>query len=192
VIDCNARSRDAFFLAATRLINRFGYRGVSVERISAELNVTKGSFYHHNEAKDDLVVACFERSFAMVRKAQTAALSGPGSAWDKLSAVARTLVEHQLSEDGPLLRTSALSALPEPIRLRMVEQSYRLSDRFAALISDGIAEGVIRPVDPMIAAQMLGATLNAAADLRDHAAGVTQGAIADLYAKPLLTGVFTE
>ena len=192
VIDCNARSRDAFFLAATRLINRFGYRGVSVERISAELNVTKGSFYHHNEAKDDLVVSCFERSFAMVRKAQTAALSGLGSAWDKLSAVARTLVEHQLSEAGPLLRTSALSALPEAIRLRMVEQSYRLSDRFAALISDGIAEGVIRPVDPMIAAQMLGATLNAAADLRDHAAGVTQAAIADLYAKPLLTGVFTE
>jgi hypothetical protein len=43
-------------LAATRLINRRGYRGASVDKISAELNVTKGSFYHHNEAKDDLVV----------------------------------------------------------------------------------------------------------------------------------------
>jgi hypothetical protein len=73
----------------------------------------------------------------------------------------------------------------------MVDQSHRLIDRFAALISDGIAEGVIRPVDPMIAAQMLGATLNAAADLRDYAPGVTQEAIADLYARPLLTGVFT-
>lgn len=190
-IDSNARSPDAFFLAATRLINRYGYRGVSVEQISAELNVTKGSFYHHNEAKDDLVVACFERSFAMVRKAQTAALNGSGNAWDKLSAVARTLVEHQLSEEGPLLRTSALSALPEQIRHRMVEQSYRLADRFAALISDGIAEGVIRPVDPMIAAQMLGATLNAAADLRVYAPNVTQETIADLYARPLLMGVFT-
>ncbi|HEY2661047.1 MAG TPA: TetR/AcrR family transcriptional regulator [Caulobacteraceae bacterium] len=191
-IDCTARSRDAFYLAATRLINRFGYRGVSVERISAELNVTKGSFYHHNDAKDDLVVACFERSFAMVRRAQSVAMSGPGDSWEKLSAVARTLVEHQLSEDGPLLRTSALSALPEAMRIRMVDASNRLSARFAAMISDGIAEGVVRPVDPMIAAQMMGATLNAAADLRDGPAGVTQEAIADLYAKPLLTGVFSR
>ena len=191
-VDGGARSRDAFLLAATRLINRYGYRGVSVERISAELNVTKGSFYHHNEAKDDLVVDCFERSFAMVRRAQTAAMTGSGDAWAKLSAIARTLVEYQLSEEGPLLRTSALSALPEPIRLRMVEAASRLSDRFAALISDGIAEGVIRPVDPMIAAQMLGATLNAAADLRDSPAGVTLETIAELYAKPLLTGVFSK
>ncbi len=191
-VDCTARSRDAFYLAATRLINRFGYRGVSVERISAELNVTKGSFYHHNDAKDDLVVSCFERSFAVVRRAQTVAMAGPGDSWQKLSATARTLVEHQLSEDGPLLRTSALSALPEPIRIRMVDASNRLSARFAAMISDGIAEGVVRPVDPMIAAQMMGATLNAAADLRDGPAEVTQAVIADLYAKPLLTGVFSR
>ena len=56
-----------FCRAATKLINFRGYRGASVEKISAQLNVTKGSFYHHNEAKDDLVVACFERSFGIVR-----------------------------------------------------------------------------------------------------------------------------
>ncbi|MGO7251595.1 TetR/AcrR family transcriptional regulator, partial [Rhizobium brockwellii] len=39
--------REAFLLAATRLINQLGYRGASVQRIASELNVTKGSFYHH-------------------------------------------------------------------------------------------------------------------------------------------------
>ena len=33
------------------------------------------------------------------------------------------------------------------------------------MISDGVAEGSLRSVDPFIAAQMLNATLNAAADL---------------------------
>ena len=47
----------AFLKAATRQINEHGYRGASVDRISASLNVTKGAFYHHNEAKDDLVAA---------------------------------------------------------------------------------------------------------------------------------------
>ena len=53
----------AFLLAATRLINELGYRGASVQRIASELNVTKGSFYHHLDAKDDLVAACYRRSF---------------------------------------------------------------------------------------------------------------------------------
>ena len=158
-------ARETFLLAATRLINRRGYRGASVDKISAELNVTKGSFYHHNEAKDDLVVACFERTFEVMRRAQRLAMELPGDQWAKLSACAASLAEFQLSEDGPLLRTLALTALPEQMRRVMVEQSDRISDRFASMISDGIAEGSIRPVDPFIAAQMLNATLNACAEL---------------------------
>ncbi|MDR3507687.1 MAG: TetR/AcrR family transcriptional regulator [Caulobacteraceae bacterium] len=190
-LDVAARSRDTFLLAATRLVNRHGYRGASVEKISAALNVTKGSFYHHNDAKDDLVVACFQRSFDLVRGAQTVAMHMPGDPWRQLSALTRALVEHQLSDRGPLLRISALSALPQTLRAQVIEASNRLSDRFAGLISDGVAQGVIRPVDPMIAAQMLNATFNAAADLRDHASGVTRDQVAELYAKPLLTGVFS-
>jgi AcrR family transcriptional regulator len=190
--DPQARSREAFLLAATRLINRYGYRGASVELISAELNVTKGSFYHHNEAKDDLVVACFERSFEVVRKVQSAAMRLETDAWTQLASAAAQLVERQLSDEGPLLRASAFSALPEPIRLRMIDAQNRLSERFAAMISDGIAEGSLRAVDPSIAAQMLNATLNAASDLRASAAQVTAEAVAALYAKPMLMGLFSR
>src|SRR5262249_5740782 len=45
------RSWESFLLAATRLINQQGYRGASVERIARQMNVTKGSFYHHIRAK---------------------------------------------------------------------------------------------------------------------------------------------
>jgi hypothetical protein len=74
----------------------------------------------------------------------------------------------------------------------MVEQSNRLSERFAAMIADGVAEGTIRAVDPMIGAQMLNATLNAAADLRHSRAAVKQAEVAELYAKPMLMGVFSR
>lgn len=188
--DAQARSREAFLLAATRLINRRGYRGASVEQISAELKVTKGSFYHHIDAKDDLVVACFERSFQMVRQVQTAAMRLDADPWVRLASAAAQLVEHQLSDEGPLLRTSAFSALPEPIRREMIDRQNRLSERFAAMISDAIAAGALRPVDPAIAAQMLNATLNAASDLRGSAAQVTVEQVARLYAKPMLMGLF--
>jgi AcrR family transcriptional regulator len=188
--DPREMSRETFLLAATRLINARGYRGASVELISAELNVTKGSFYHHIDAKDDLVVACFERTFEVMRRVQRMAAQEGGDEWSRLVNAAATLAEFQLSEHGPLLRSSALSALPEPIRARMVEQSNRVSDRFAAMISDGIAEGSIRPVDPTIAAQMLNATLNAGAELGIWVPGVKQKAAPAVFVRPLLMGVF--
>jgi len=185
-------ARETFLLAATRLINRRGYRGASVDKISAELNVTKGSFYHHNEAKDDLVVACFERSFEVMRRAQRLAMDLPGNQWDKLSACAAALAEFQLSEHGPLLRTLALTALPEQMRRVMMEHANRVSDRFASMISDGIAEGSIRPVDPFIAAQMLNATLNACAELGYLVPDVRPKAAASVFVRPLLMGIFEK
>jgi AcrR family transcriptional regulator len=184
--------RETFLTAATRLINQRGYRGASVEKISQQLNVTKGSFYHHNDAKDELVVECFERSFDVMRRVQSAALAESGDYWRRISSAAATLVEFQLSERGPLLRSSALSALPEPMRIAMVERANRVSERFAAMISDGVADGSIRAVDPYIAAQMLNATLNAAADLPFTIPDVGAFDAPALYAKPMLMGVFSR
>jgi len=185
-------SNEEFLLAATRLINQRGYRGASVEKIAAQLNVTKGSFYHHNEAKDELVVACFERSFDIMKRGQSCALKLAGSQWDKLVSATVALTDFQVSAHGPLLRASAISALPEPIGQDMLARWNRVSDRFAAMISDGIAEGSIRAVDPVIAAHMLNASLNAAASALTAVRGAEPGEIAELYAKPMLMGLFAR
>ena len=185
-------SRETFLLAATRLINSRGYRGASVNKISEALNVTKGSFYHHNEAKDDLVVACFDRTFEVMRRVQRLAMALDGDQWLRISSAAAALAEFQLSQYGPLLRVSALSALPEEIRIEQVAHSDRVSDRFASMISDGIVEGSIRPVDAAIAAQMLNATLNAGSELTFWLPDVTQKAAPAVFARPLLMGIFSR
>ena len=190
--DRHEMSRETFLLAATRLINSRGYRGASVDKISAELNVTKGSFYHHNDAKDDLVVACFERTFEVMTRVQRLAMALPGDQWTRLSSAAAALAEFQLSDQGPLLRSAALASLPEVIRTQMVQHSNRVSDRFGSMISDGIAEGSIRPVDAFIAAQMLNATLNAGAELDLWVPGVSQKAAPAVFVRPLLTGIFEK
>lgn len=186
-------ARETFLIAATRLINERGYRGASVEKISARLNVTKGSFYHHNEAKDDLVVDCFKHSFEVMRRVQRAVTDQNNDHWVKLATVGTALVEYQLSHRGPLLRTSALTALPESMQHEMVEASNRVSDRFASIISDGIAAGTVRAVDPRIAAQMLTAALNASGEILWWIPGfVDRAEAATLYAKPMLMGIFSR
>ena len=37
---------------------------------ASRLNVTKGAFYHHHEAKGDLVEACFDRTLDILRTVQ--------------------------------------------------------------------------------------------------------------------------
>jgi AcrR family transcriptional regulator len=185
-------STETFLVAATRVINQKGYRGASVEDISAELNVTKGSFYHHNDAKDDLVIACFERTFAIMKAAQVTGRDLKADQWTRLSATAATLVDYQLSDHGPLLRASAMGALPVEIRPDVAEGYARITDRFAAMVSDGIAEGSIRPVDPLVAANMLASMINAAASLQIWTPGVAREEVAALFARPLLMGVFTR
>jgi AcrR family transcriptional regulator len=184
--------REAFLLAATRLINELGYRGASVQRIASELNVTKGSFYHHLDAKDDLVIACYQRSFDILADAQRLGESHSGTHWERLESTVATLLDYQFSERGPLLRTTALSGLPTAVRDTMLDRSNRIARRFAGMISDGIAEGAIRPIDPLVASQALMALQNAAFDMRKWASTMPRERAVAFYASTLAFGLFDD
>jgi AcrR family transcriptional regulator len=184
--------REVFFLAATRLINELGYRGASVQKIASELNVTKGSFYHHLDAKDDLVLACYKRSLGTIADALRRAEHEPGSYWDRLSSVIATLLDIQFSERGPLMRTTALSGLPQSARSALVDRSNLIARRYAGLLSDGIAEGSIRPIDPLIASQALMALQNAAFDMRKWAGTMPRDRAIAFYASTLCFGLFDD
>lgn len=184
--------RESFLLAATRLINELGYRGASVQKIASELNVTKGSFYHHLDAKDDLVLACHKRSFDLLTEAQRLAEREPGTHWHRLSSIVATLLDVQFSERGPLLRTTALSGLPPPVRSAMVDRSNRIARRFAGTIADGIAEGSIRAVDPLVASQAVMTLQNAAFDMRKWASTMPREKAVAFYASTLAFGLFDD
>ena len=182
-------SHETFLRAATELINEQGYLGASVAKISARLNVTKGSFYHHNEAKDDLVVACFERTVDIMRAAQRAADHPTVTGLDRLCSTSAALVEFQVFGAAPFLRTSALTSVPEAIRAQLYTKFDHVSGYFAAVISDGIADGSIRPVDANICAQMITGMLNAAAELGVWAPGLTPKQASRVFLQPLFEGM---
>ncbi|WP_287747360.1 TetR/AcrR family transcriptional regulator [Methylobacterium sp.] len=183
-------SPEAFLRAATILINQQGYRGASVEKISGLLKVTKGSFYHHNDNKDDLVANCFARSFAQIRAVQDAADAAGGTGWERICTASATLVRAQLGPAGPLLRVTAFSALPEGLRTETRRTMNRLAERFTFCLVDGMADGSVRAHDAGIAAQLVSSMINAAAELPAWVPGVTPDTAADLYARPLFLGLF--
>jgi AcrR family transcriptional regulator len=161
---------EAFLRAATVTINERGYRGASVNRIAESLNVTKGSFYHHHEAKDDLVLACFQQSYDRLSAVQIAGRDIEADYWRRLSSVLAELVDLQFFDPTPLLRTTALQSLDAGHKEDVVTRSNRLARRFAGMLIDGVADGSVRAIDPLVAGQVLMSTINAAYDARHWAA----------------------
>lgn len=185
-------AQDAFLRAATALINEQGYRGASVERISARLNVTKGAFYHHNPNKEDLIAACFERKFTVIREMQRVAMASGGSGWDKLCAVSRALVRYHFSEHGPLLRTSAWSELPDDIREAKLTATAQLDQRFVSMLVDGMQDGSIRPLDQAIAGALVSGMVNASVLLDRWVEDVNGENALELFVRPLFEGLLVE
>ncbi len=183
-------SRAAFLRVATEMINEEGYHGASVARICERLQVTKGAFYHHNDAKSELVAACFDRTLTTVRQTQVEAEQISSNGFDGLWWATATLVSRDISGEAPLLRTSALSTVPEDMRAQLIRRFDQTSARFASMVSDGVADGSVRAIDANVAAQMVTTTVNASAELKHWAPGVTPENSAEVYARPLFTGLF--
>jgi AcrR family transcriptional regulator len=172
------------------LINREGYIGASVEKIAAELGVSTGSFYHHLENKDDLVLACFDRSYALIEAAQARADTAGPDEGGRLAIMVSSLIALQFAGESPLLRMSAYQALPIELRERMLQRTDQVTRHIAGRIADGIADQSIRAVDPEIAGHAVIAALDAAAALRRWAAALPLGEAAGQFIAMLRSGIF--
>jgi AcrR family transcriptional regulator len=73
-----------------------GYRAVGIDRIIAEAEVAKGSFYHHFTSKDDLMIAWIEWAEALGLAREIAVTDNRD---DPLMAVVETVVA-RASEDS--------------------------------------------------------------------------------------------
>jgi AcrR family transcriptional regulator len=183
-------SSSQFLRAATELINEQGYAGASVNRIAEKLNLTKGGFYYYINNRDDLIAQCFERSIDTIRKAVTVTESYQDTEWDRLCSIVRGLVRFQLSAEGPLLRSTANSALPEPDHRARANQALgRINERISGVILSALSAGSVRAVDSSLAARTILIGVIAAAELRRWVKSADEENSGNLYARPILQGL---
>lgn len=181
---------EKFLRAATVMVNQRGYLGASVNRIAEFLNVTKGSFYHHHDAKDDLISACFQLSYDRLSAVQMAGQELKCDRWTQLSSVLNELLDLQFNDATPLLRATALQPLEGNQKIDAIMRSDHLARRFAGILIDGIADGSVRAIDPLVASQVIMSTLNAAYEARNWAKRFDEPAVAiETYASTLSRGL---
>jgi len=128
----------------------------------------------------------------VVRQALEVAASGGDDGWSRAVSATRALVRFQLSEEGPLLRLSSTSALPDQAdRARVHKTLQQLTERMASVLVDGLMDGSVRALDTSIAAQMVMGLVNGAAELHRWVPGVTEESVAALYVRPIFCGLLS-
>lgn len=187
--DKNSGTCETFLQAATLLVNERGYLGASVQKISEHLHLTKGAFYHHLDNKDDLIVACFQRTLDITKRTLNDAGNVAKNGAEHLIAASTALVEYQVGGNTPLLRASALTSVPEEMSVQLVAEFDRSSGRVSLVLTEGIIDGSLRPVDTNIGSQMITAMINAGAEVHFWAPGLTRENVAKVYVRPMFRGL---
>ena len=162
--DSESLDNDKFLVAATQLICQRGYRGTSIDAISAKLGVTKGSFYHHHPEKRDLVERCFQQSYDRISAFQRAAEKQFGEPLLAIRSVLSAVISAQTAQEEPIIRFSALPGLPGAIRISTIAGADPIDRWFVAQLARAHARGEAAPVDPYLAAQFMSVVANASYD----------------------------
>ena len=189
-IDIPESPNHGFLAAAINLINEVGYEGASIDRISARLSVTKGSFYHHIPSKEELFAECMRRTLSVVESMQNLLLQSREPGFDKLSALGRALVKFHFSPRGPLLRLSGWSTSPNYARfLDRVEPVREFIQGVTDLFAAGMVDKSVRLTHQQVGALMLVGMISGATVLDKWVPGSEQTDVIDLFVRPFFEGI---
>lgn len=144
--------RAEFVDIAERLFQTKGYEATTITDVISAAGVSKGAFYHHFNAKEDLLAA-------IVARAATVALGyferlKADESLDALTRLNRLLAmgrDWKLEHMGQLRRAfeAALRRDEDTLTARTIEATFAvLSPAIASLIAEGQSEGTIGEGDP--------------------------------------------
>jgi len=137
--------------AAAEVFAAKGYDGARIEEIAERAGINKAMLYYHVGDKARLyaavLVESLDRALGLLRQAT----AGRASPSEKLQAILDTLAEFGTSnpEFIPIVMREVASGgrhLPEEMSLRLGAVFRIVGD----VLSEGVAQGVFRPTDPLL------------------------------------------
>jgi AcrR family transcriptional regulator len=133
--------------AASRLFNRRGIDGTSLDQVTQELGATKGAFYQYFRDKETLVTECHKRAQRL--------FVGIADAAEKLGRTGKErgliglhlLTQAYASDLSPLAPLTGLEALPAKARGPIMKRAQDLQQRYERFSRDGVADKSYRPFE---------------------------------------------
>ena len=162
----NRLKQEAFYKAGTRFFNRKGFSGTSLDEIAEFLNVSKGAFYYHINSKDELLYRCYDYSLDQIEAVYAPIVARNDQGLNKVVSTCHQLFGLQLSEAGPLVRYNTITALTEEHRKPILRRTINTNRMMRHFLEQGIDDQTIRPINTLVAENLITGALNAAMELR--------------------------
>lgn len=144
---------EQLLLTASQLFNRRGVTGVSLDEIAAELGATKGAVYHYLQNKTELVVRCYQRAFDLYERFVETAATGRDPLQCSLIGLWLNVQAHT-SGLSPMNQLAGIDGLPARTRQNLQRRGLALRNRFETWGQDGVVQGLNRPLDMAITAEI--------------------------------------
>jgi AcrR family transcriptional regulator len=138
---------DQILMTASQMFNRRGIDGTSLDDITGALGATKGAFYHYFKNKNDLVVRCYRRAFALYERFADASEAYGKTALDRSLTGVYLNAQAQASGLAPLIQMAGASALPPAVRREITRRARALQRRFESFGRQGLGDGSFRAID---------------------------------------------
>ena len=154
-----ALRREAFLDAAQRLMQAKGYAQMSVQDVLDELDASRGALYHYFDSKVALLEAVVERMVVDATTALEPVLADPTlSAVDKLAALFAGIARFKSDQKELVLAFTRVWFSDDNVlvrdKLRRLTVT-RLTPLLAAIVRQGLAEGVFTASSPDDTARVL-------------------------------------
>jgi AcrR family transcriptional regulator len=146
--DAAANAKIETLLAtASRLFNRRGVEGVSLDDITAELGATKGAFYHYFADKADLVHRCYERAFDLYEAIADRALRHGRTGLEQTAIGVHLNTQAQAGALSPLAPLAGVRGLSKGLQTSLLARAEAISRRYEAMGRRGVKDGTLMMSD---------------------------------------------
>jgi AcrR family transcriptional regulator len=132
---------ETLLATASRLFNRRGVDGVSLDDVTAELGATKGALYHYFSDKADLVRRCYERAFDLYEAIADQAVKHGRTGLEQTAIGVHLNTQAQAGALSPLAPLAGVRSLSSRLQTALLSRAEAISRRYEAMGRRGIKDG---------------------------------------------------
>ena len=155
--------REQILSAARRCFIENGYHPTRMDDIAAAANLSKGGVYFHFKSKQEVFASLVEEEYSRSMTFLQGVSQGTAPIAEKMQILGMHYLEYfQGAPDAPrfFVVMGEMALRDEALAKKLLEMQSAYIVEIAKLIDQGVAEGVLRPVDSQVVAAILKALLD--------------------------------
>ncbi|MDD4169574.1 MAG: TetR/AcrR family transcriptional regulator [Desulfotomaculaceae bacterium] len=185
--------RERIIEAAVELFNKKGYMGTSVQDIAVKLGFTKAALYYYFQRKEEILWEIVDRSMCTAERRMQEIAGQEMPVVERIKQIIFNQIMN-VKDDAPYMTIFFYDNIHlPPEKLKIINSRRRNYEKsIAAVIQQGIEEGVLEPVDALLTVYGILGMCNWIIHWYDPSGPCKPEEIAELNARIILRGILKE